>query len=75
MKAYSLQLPAILVVFSVLSATLPASAQLPPVNWGKSVHGPGDNQYVGDQQGMRHPANTTPTRPQVIPVMGGGGGG
>jgi hypothetical protein len=74
-KAYSLQLSAVVAVFSVLAATLPASAQLPPVNWGKSVHGPGDNQYVGDQQGMRHPPNTTPTRPQVIPAMGGGGGG
>lgn len=74
-KASKYQLPAVLAVFSVLVSAMPSSAQLPPVNWGKSVHGPGDNQYVGDQQGMRHPPNTTPTRPQVVPMMGGGGGG
>lgn len=74
MKASTYQLPAVLAVFSVIVSAMPASAQLPPVNWGKSVHGPGDNQYGGDQQGMRHPPNTTPTRPQFIPSGGGGGG-
>lgn len=77
MKASKYQLPAVLAVFSVIVSAMPSSAQLPPVNWGKSVHGPGDNQYVGggDQQGMRHPPNTTPTRPAMVPMMGGGGGG
>jgi len=76
-KAYTYQLPVVLAAVSIFISAMPASAQLPPVNWGKSVHGPGDNQYVGDQQGMRHPPNATPTRPQMVPMgpPGGGGGG
>lgn len=34
----------------------PASAQLPPVNMGKYVHQPGDNQYSSQTQQSRHGA-------------------
>ena len=35
-------------------ASQPAQAQLPPVNMGKFVHQPGDNQYSNGTQGERH---------------------
>ena len=36
----------------------PAQAQLPPVNMGKFIHQPGDNQYSSGTQNERHgPAN------------------
>ena len=58
----------------------PALAQLPPTTWSKTVHTPGDNQYGGEQQTMRHPVfiNTTPVNPNLRssgPAAGGGGGG
>jgi hypothetical protein len=39
---------------SVLIEAQPALAQLPPVNMGKFVHQPGDNQYSTSTQGERH---------------------
>lgn len=80
-KVYTQKLSAFLLASSLLLTLIsPASAQLPPVNWGKTVHGPGDNQYIdhGEQQKMRHPPNTTPINPHLIitgPRLGGGGGG
>ena len=42
-----------------------ACAQLPPTTWSKTVHTPGDNQYGGEQQGMRHPVNNIPINPNL----------
>ncbi|MBS2007786.1 MAG: hypothetical protein JST01_12140 [Cyanobacteria bacterium SZAS TMP-1] len=38
----------------ILSVSQPALAQLPPVNMGKFVHQPGDNQYSSATQQDRH---------------------
>lgn len=48
-------------------ASVPASAQLPPVNMGKYVHQPGDNQYSTQTQQSRHgaPAPVMMAAPQV----------
>jgi len=66
---------AILAAIGVSAAVsiAPASAQLPATTWGKSVHTPGDNQYSGQQQDLRHPA--PPPAPIVRSGGGGGGGG
>jgi len=48
---------------SALSSVLlsaPAGAQLPPVNMGRWVHQPGDNQYSTDTQQQRHGGGPAP---------------
>ncbi|MCW5824053.1 MAG: hypothetical protein KIT34_14710 [Cyanobacteria bacterium TGS_CYA1] len=58
-----LLLPVLALSFSV--CTVDANAQLPPTTWSKTVHTPGDNQYGGEQQGMRHPVNNIPINPNL----------
>lgn len=43
MNTRSLQLLSAFVLASIVAAATPSSAQLPPVNWGKSVHTQCDN--------------------------------
>lgn len=62
---------AILVAYGLSPA--PAWSQLPPVNMGRAVHQPGDNQYGNAAQKFRHPP--APVRTISVPVSGGGGGG
>ena len=59
-------------IMAAIGVSIPAAkAQLPATTWGKSVHTPGDNQYAGGQQDLRHP----PPPPRPIIQSGGGGGG
>lgn len=58
-----LLLPVLALSFSVCIKD--AHAQLPPTTWSKTVHTPGDNQYGGEQQGMRHPVNNIPINPNL----------
>lgn len=63
---------ALMLVSAAYIYELPAGAQLPPVNMGKYVHQPGDNQYSNSTQQERHGAPVQMTRPvqqqiQVIP--------
>lgn len=45
---------------SSLLLSAPAGAQLPPVNMGRWVHQPGDNQYSTDTQQQRHGGGPAP---------------
>src|SRR5579883_2415616 len=83
-KVHLQKLPTLILATSIfVFSTLPAysqSAGLPPVNWSKNVHNPGDNQYVpsGEQQNMRHAIPNIPVNPKLltpVQVAGGGGGG
>jgi hypothetical protein len=60
---------------SVLSLAQPALAQLPPVNMGKFVHQPGDNQYSNSTQNDRHPVAPSyqVVRPSAQQMQGAGG--
>lgn len=58
-----LLLPVLALSFSVSIQN--AHAQLPPTTWSKTVHTPGDNQYGGQQQDMRHPVNNIPINPAL----------
>jgi len=62
-----------IVVFGLGLATdlviaLPAGAQLPPVNMGKFVHQPGDNQYSNGTQNERHAGGNVPGYQVVNPA-------
>ncbi|MBX9674683.1 MAG: hypothetical protein K2X70_14645 [Candidatus Obscuribacterales bacterium] len=46
----------LLVAGLLVSSAVPAYAQLPPVNMGKFIHQPGDNQYSSQTQQARHGA-------------------
>ncbi len=63
-----------LALIPALISAQPALAQLPPVNMGKFVHQPGDNQYSGATQNDRHgpPAGYQVVRPSPQQVQNGG---
>jgi len=51
---------------SLVMIDTPAMAQLPPVNMGRWVHQPGDNQYSNETQQSRHGGGPAPV--QAAPV-------
>jgi hypothetical protein len=63
---------AILSLLSPGLLSLPAQAQLPPVNMGKFIHQPGDNQYSVETQQNRHgapaPAQVMVPQQQSMPM-------
>lgn len=72
MKLKSSPVVATLAIITGVWSLAPAHAQLPPVNMGKAVHQPGDNQYNVQAQQERHHNYIDRTGPGASVYINGG---